>query len=281
MLKYVYFGTPELSKNVLAELSNIYGKPVLVISAKDKPSGRGMHLTPTPVKSWANDNNIPCLTPNKLIEIKEFLENSNIEVGVLFAYGKIIPSWLLDLFKYKIINLHPSLLPLYRGPSPIESPLLNGDSKTGITIMELDSGIDTGDILKQNDFNIAEDTTQNDLFKYIIDTGPVLLKDVLNDLEENKIIKIKQDDTIATLTHKWQKTDAEILPNDDEITKWRKYKAFVSYPGVYFFIDIDGKKVRIKITKANYINGKFVPQNIIPENSKETSYTNFTLKHGL
>lgn len=272
MFKYIYFGTPEISKDVLRGLTTMYGKPDLIVSSKDMPSGRGLKLTAPPVAQYAKENNISLLQPNKLIEIKEELEKVGADIAVLFAYGKIIPQWLLDLFPHGIINVHPSLLPLYRGPAPLTGPILNGDTMTGITIMDMDAELDHGDIYLQDKININNEITRIDLENYVIETAPKLLTEVLQKIESKTITKIPQDHNSATYTKKITKSDGEIVSTDTEEIKYRKYRAYITWPGTFFYKEINGKKTRIKITAAGCENGKFIVEKIIPEGGKETEY---------
>lgn len=268
MLKYIYFGTPEISKQVLEGLLAMYGKPALIVSSIDMPSGRGLKLTAPPVAMYAKENNIPLLQPNKLKDIKEELEKAGADIAVLFAYGKIIPQWLLDLFPHGIINVHPSLLPLYRGSTPLTGPILNGDTVTGITIMDMDSELDHGDIYLQNQINIDNETTRIDLENYVIETAPKLLTEVLQKIESKTITKISQDHNSATYTTKIVKSDGEMLDSDSNEIRYRKYRAYLGWPGTYFFNTENGVKTRYKIIDAFMENGFFMIKTVRPENGK-------------
>src|SRR3990167_8198723 len=137
-MNIVFFGTPKLSSVVLQKLIDSGYKPSLVITSPDKPVGRKKELTPSPVKILATKYHINILQPNKLSTITGLLRQINPDLLVVAAYGKIIPKEILDIPKYNALNIHPSLLPKYRGPSPIQSAILNGDKKTGVTIMLMD-----------------------------------------------------------------------------------------------------------------------------------------------
>lgn len=277
MLKYVYFGTPEISKNVLEDLVKIYGKPELVITAPDAPKGRKLVLTASPVKEYSELNQIKLLAPNKLIEIKAELENASCQIAVLFAYGKIIPKWLLDLFPYGIINVHPSLLPLYRGASPLTGPILNGDTATGITIMDMDIELDHGDIYLQDKIEINSDTNREDLEKYVSLNSAKLLKEVMDKIESGTQNKTPQDHALATYTTKIKKEDGELKDTDTDEIKYRKYRAYIGWPGTYFYQN----SKRVKITKAHMANGTFVIDSVIPENGKEIKCSEFLTNNSL
>ncbi len=269
MLKYIYFGTPEISAKVLESLINGYQKPIAIVTSVDTKSGRGLQLKPSFVSIFGTQNNIPVLKPNKLKDIEDELRSYNADVGILFAYGKIIPSWLLEMFPYGIINVHPSLLPLYRGASPLTGPILNNESETGVSIMDMDIELDHGDVYLQNKMDLKEKTNRLDIENFTINTAPDLLIQVLNDLEKNKVKKTPQNHSLATYTTKIKKEDGAILETDTDETKYRKYKAYLNWPGIYY-IDQTGK--RIKITKADFIDGKFIIEKIIPEGGKEIDF---------
>lgn len=272
MLKYIYFGTPTISKDVLAGLTLEYGKPSLIVSSVDMPSGRGLKLTMPPVAEYAKENNITLLQPNKLKDIKEELEKINADIAVLFAYGKIIPQWLLDLFPHGIINVHPSLLPLYRGSTPLTGPILNGDTETGITIMDMDAELDHGDIYLQDKININNETTRIDLEKYVAETAPKLLTKVLNSIESGTITKTNQDHQKATYTKKITKSDGEMLETDSNEVRYRKYRAYLGWPGTYFFNTENGVTTRYKVINAFMENGFFMIKTVRPEGGKEINY---------
>ncbi len=257
MLKYIYFGTPEISKDVLAGLVNIYGKPELIVSSKDAPKGRGMKMASPEVALYAKENSIKLIQPEKLKDIKEELENIGADVAVLFAYGKIIPIWLLELFPHGIINVHPSLLPLHRGASPLTGPILNGDAKTGITIMDMDSLLDHGSIYLQDEIELTPDMNRIDIEKYVVSKSPELLKNVLDLIESGNAIKKPQDHENATYTTKINRSDGELKDADTDETKYRKYKAYIGWPGVYYFTEESGVRYRNKIIKASMQNNKF------------------------
>lgn len=272
MLRYIYFGTPEISANVLSELVSNYSKPIAIITAVDKKSGRGMKITPSPVKEFATANDILIIQPEKLKDVKEIIQDLKPDIGVLFAYGKIVPQWLIDVFPYGIINVHPSLLPLYRGPSPIEAPVLNGDTKTGITIMQLDSGVDTGEIIIQEEILLSNQDTSEDIKAFVIAEAPKMLIHTLNSVKQGNIVKHAQNNNFATHTRKWEKSDGQITDTDTDIEKWNKYRAFNYSFGVYFLKNEDGTLKRYKITLAELKDDKFNILKVIPENGREINY---------
>ena len=148
-MKIVYFGSDEIGINCLEELKKKY-KLVCVITSPDRPKGRGLKLTPTPVKEWAEKNKIPLLQPEKFDpQFTEKLKKLNPSLIVLFSYGKKIPSDILKIPEFGAINIHPSLLPKYRGAAPVEWALIKGEKETGITVIKMDEKIDHGEIIVQ------------------------------------------------------------------------------------------------------------------------------------
>jgi methionyl-tRNA formyltransferase len=274
MLKYIYFGTPEISKSILEYLHKNYGEPVLVITNLDKKSGRGLSLTPSPVKKYAEDNNLKVITPEKLKDHEEYIMSLKADVGVLFAYGKIIPEWLINSFPKGIINIHPSLLPYYRGPSPIEAPILNSDSKTGITIMDLVKELDAGDIYTQKEYSLGKETTRENMVDFIEKNAGDLVISTLNELESNSATKTPQDKDKVTHTKKWDKNDAYLDYTKDHKTLVSVFNAFIgsSYEP-WTKIKLNDKVVRIKIKSIDYDTG--LPKTIIPEGKNLTNYNDY------
>ncbi|MDQ5949918.1 MAG: methionyl-tRNA formyltransferase, partial [Patescibacteria group bacterium] len=175
--KFVFFGTPDISVDVLDQLKSFDIIPSLIVTQPDRAQGRGLEITPPPVKVWAMKNQIPYLQPQKLKEIEEDLEKVGADWYLVVAYGKILPNWLLSIPGRRVLNIHPSLLPLYRGPSPIESALLHGDTITGVSLMILDEEMDHGPLLGQADLEVSDSTTKKELYEKLSSLGAVLVRD--------------------------------------------------------------------------------------------------------
>ena len=212
-MKFVYFGSPVFSTFVLDELEKGGFVPSVVVTRPDKPTGRKQTLTPTPVKIWALKRNIPIEQPEKLhYGISNNTIINNCELGIVASYGKIIPKPVINLFSRGILNIHPSLLPKYRGPTPVQSAILNGDKMTGVSIMLLDEEMDHGPIIKQvtgyelQRVNYPKAT--EDLFRI---GGQELVK-IIPDWVEEKIEAVEQDHNQATYTKKFTVADAFIKP---------------------------------------------------------------------
>ena len=262
---FVYFGTPEFSTIVLDELKKAGYQPSLVVTAPDKPVGRKHIMTSPPVKIWADEHAIPCLQPTKPKEIIKELASANADVFIVASYGYIMPQAILDIPNKGVLNVHTSLLPKYRGASPIESALLNGDSETGSTIMKMVFKMDAGPIITQSRFDLEPDVTKPELFEMLARDGGKLLADILPEYLAGKCKVIEQDHDEASYCHKIAKADGDIT-NDDEITRDRKYRAYFGWPGVFYF-DEDGK--RVKVTQARFENEQFIIEKIIPEGKNE------------
>lgn len=166
MINVVYFGTEDISVPTLQSLieANNRYKVVAVVTKPDSLRGRGHKLESPAVAKIAKQHNILCLQPTKLSDVEMKLKSLHPDVGALVSYGKIIPQNVIDLFPHGIVNFHPSMLPVYRGPSPIETAIIHGDSFTGLTLMALSKDMDAGDIYYQEKVNIDPDDTADDLY---------------------------------------------------------------------------------------------------------------------
>lgn len=263
---FVFFGTPDVASETL-EILKISGfLPSLIVTSPDRPAGRKMLLTPPPVKTWAIENNIPYIQPEKLNDL--ILKIQNVDLFIVVAYGKIIPEKLIKSPRLGSINIHYSLLPKYRGASPVESAILNGDTETGVTIQQMEYKMDTGPILAQEKVAILPIEKAGELRSRLIKIGGELLVKMLPDFTTGKITSIPQDEIQATNCKKMTKEDGLINLDDDATKNYNKFRAYATWPRTYFFKD--GK--RIIITDAELKDGKFVIKKIIPEGGKEQEY---------
>jgi len=274
--KFAFWGTPEVSSKTLDILFNDGYIPKIIITSPESRSGRGMHINKTPVEVWAIEHNIKCLKPEKINDdfIKEF-NNFNIDLSIVVAYGKILPENIIKLPKLGTINIHYSLLPKYRGASPLEGALLNGDTTTGISIQQMVFKLDSGPIIKEIEVPIDIDVTKEELRASLIKLGGEALCDVLPDIYNQNINPKYQEEEKATFCKKIKKEDGLINPSINQKENYNKYRAFYGWPGVYFFIKKDNKDIRIKIVKAKYENDSFIIERVIPEGKKEISYKDF------
>ena len=276
-IKIIFFGTPELAVFVLEELKNGGILPSLVITTPDKPVGRGMNLTPPPTKVWAEKNFISTFQPKTLKDesaLQAIKDEGPWDLFIVAAYGKIIPKEVLDIPKHGTLNIHPSLLPKYRGPSPIESAILSGDDETGVSVILLDEEMDHGDIIQTKKLKI-ESMNKEELGEKLFRTGGKMLVEIIPKWITGKIKAKEQDHSKATFTKKITKEDGLIDLSDNAETNWHKFRAYYGWPGIYFFTK---KETRIKITDAALENGKFVIKKVIPEGKKEIDYSQFLKK---
>lgn len=269
-LNFVYFGTPEFSTIVLDELKNAGYLPSLIITAPDRPVGRKYIMTPPPVKVWAEAHDIECWQPEKPKDIVEELAERNDDLYIVASYGYIVSQKLLDIPRHSVLNVHTSLLPKYRGASPIESAILAGDVETGSTIMQMTLGMDEGPVISQSQFPLESDILKPDLFTMLAHDGGKLLANILPEYIAGKCVPIEQNHDLATYCGKISKSDADITHNDDVIRD-RKYRAYYGWPGVFLF---DGE-TRLKITDATYNSGKFIINKVIPAGKKEINYSDY------
>lgn len=200
-MNIIFMGTPELAAGCLKSLISAGHTISGVFTQPDKPKGRSSKLIFSPVKNVALENDFEVLQPVRLRksnESIEFIKNVNPDVIVVAAYGQILPQEILEIPKYGCINVHASLLPKYRGAAPINWCIINGEEKTGITIMQMDAGLDTGDMLLQKEIEIEQMDNADTLTEKMMNLGAELIVEVLSNIEKGNIIPIKQNDMDST-----------------------------------------------------------------------------------
>ncbi|MFZ2072261.1 MAG: methionyl-tRNA formyltransferase [Minisyncoccia bacterium] len=271
-LNFIFFGTPDVASETLEILKENGYLPFKIITSPDKPQGRKMIITPPPVKTWAEKHNIKYLQPEKLDEafIDKLKKESN-DLFIVVAYGKIIPETLISLPKLGSINIHYSLLPKYRGASPVESALLNGDEETGITIQKMEFKMDSGPIMASEKIEILSNEKAPDLRKRLIKIGGELLVKTLPNFTNGKIKLIAQNESEATYCKKIKKEDGLIDLKDDPIKNYNKFRAYYNWPRIFFFQN----NKRIIITDAILENREFKILKVLPEGKKEINYKDF------
>jgi methionyl-tRNA formyltransferase len=279
---FVFFGTPDIAVASLNTLFQAGFVPHTIVTAPDAPQGRGMVLTPPPAKVWALEHAIPVLQPKKLSDpdIVSALQASPSDFFVVVAYGKIIPQSILDIPRLGTLNMHPSLLPRHRGPSPIESQILHeqNPSGVGVSIMLLDEKMDHGPVLAQK--TIANTVTQwpmptHTLRPLLAEVGATLLTETLTSYSDGKATPVPQDDTQATYCKIIQKEDALIHLADDAYTNYKKILAYDVWPRAFFFAEKNGKHVRVVITSVRFENNTLNIERVIPEGKREMTYKEF------
>ncbi len=269
-LKIVFFGSSQMSVFALEELVAKGITPALIVTAPDAKAGRGRVMTPTPVKLWAQKQNIEILQPKEIDRdfISE-LSNTDWDAFIVFAYGKILQQELLNVPHKGTLNIHPSMLPLLRGPSPIRTAIAQDNQDAiGISIIELDEKMDHGPIVAQASIELSEWPMRGSLLDEMLSReGGKLLSEVLLPWVKGSLLPEAQEHTYSTYCHFLKKSDGEIKESDNDYEKYLKYCAYDGWPGIFFF-DESGK--RIKITAAHLSEqGEFIIDKVIPEGKKE------------
>lgn len=277
--RFAFFGTPEFATIILDELEKAGFLPALVITGPDKAKGRKLVITPSEVKEWACTRSIPLLTPERIRGDEAFalaLKKADCDLFVVAAYGKIIPKEILDISKHGTLNVHPSLLPKFRGSSPVESAILSNETGTGVTIMLLDEELDHGPIVATRVY-----ASQNwppkgsELTQALAHEGGKLLAEVIPDWVHGLLFPAPQKHDDATFTKKITKEDGLIDLSGDPLLNYKKIRAYDGWPGAYFFIEHGGKKIRVRITEAHLEGSNLILDRVTPEGKKEMPYEDF------
>jgi methionyl-tRNA formyltransferase len=261
-------GTSLFAAEILDSLAKNSYNLVSVYTQPDKPSGRKKELKASEVKKFCQEKNIPVEQPEKFdVAAIEKLRQAKPDIIIVAAYGKILPQAALDLPKFHAINIHPSMLPKWRGPSPIQNAIFEGEKETGITIMLMDAGMDSGDILAQEKMLISGIDTSESLLQKASKQSSVLLLKTLPLWIERKITSEKQDDEKATFCKIIEKEDGQIDWRETAEKIYNKFRAFSLWPGVFCFWNIDGTNMRIKFNQIS------IQKNISAENMQLKSGT--------
>jgi len=229
--KIVFFGTDDFSLIPLRDLIGAGFNIAAVVTKPDTKSGRGQKIISPAVKRLAVAKKIPVLQPNDLSEISNFISSLGDTIGVVVSYGKIIPVEIINLFKSGMVNIHPSLLPLYRGPSPIESVILNGDKYTGVTIIMLTPKMDAGPIYSQEEIRLSGRESKPELRDTLSKLGSELLIKLLPHIMNGDIKPSPQDETKATYSKILNKTDGNLDPKTTTAAQAeRMIRAYLGFP---------------------------------------------------
>ena len=245
-LKVVFMGTPDFSVPVLKMLisnTNVIG----VVTQPDKPVGRNGKISITPVKEVALENNIPVFQPNKIREEYHDILDLNPDIIITCAYGQIVPKEVLDYPKLGCINVHASLLPYHRGGAPIHRAIINGDKVSGVTIMYMAEGMDSGDIIKQSEIEILDTDTAESLFDKLSILGSELLLNTLPSIIDGTNERIKQDDTIATYSYNIKPEEEKVDFNKTRREVFNQVRGLNSWPVAYTYLD--GKRLKVWETR--------------------------------
>jgi len=230
-MKIIFAGTPQFAASALAALFKEH-QVVAVLTQPDRPAGRGMQLGVSAVKQLALQYGLPVLQPAtlKTAEVQSEIAALGADVMVVAAYGLILPKAVLQLPRYGCLNIHASLLPRWRGAAPIQRAILAGDKETGITIMQMDEGLDTGDMLLQHSCPIEKNDTAQTLHDKLAELGASSLMEALCLLQEHRLMPVKQDDVAATYAAKLLKNEGRIDWHQDARQIERAVRAFNPFP---------------------------------------------------
>ena len=257
-MRLVFMGTPTFAVPVLAGLHALDGTEVVgVYTPPDRPAGRGRRSQSSPVKDFAGEQGLPVFQPASLrpAEVQAGLEELKPDVIVVAAYGKFLPPPVLELPPLGCLNIHPSLLPRHRGPSPVATTILEGDQITGVTLMLLDQGMDTGPVIARTKYRLRGDETAQELTETLFDLGGALLQDSLPRWQAGELQAQPQDHAIATVSRKLERADglADWSMTADELE--RRSRAFTPWPGL--FTDWNGSGV--KLVEVTALDGDGLP----------------------
>ncbi len=275
-IEFIYFSTGFFGEAVLKNLLKENIIPKYIITSCDKPIGRHQTIESGPIKKIAIENNIPYFQPDKL-RIEETLQKfkeiiTENTICVVADYGKILPRSLLNLKTVDFINIHPSILPMFRGPAPLQNTILENKKDTGVTIIQMDEQMDHGPVVAKKEFSIHKDIwpySTKELSDILAKVAADLLIETLEKYENNQIVYTEQKHNQASYTKMIQKSDAEVFPNIDSIEDiYRKYQAYKLWPEV-FYINKDFKRVKIKKMSKDKI------ERVIVEGKSESDFVGF------
>ena len=242
-MKIIFMGPPDFAVGTLRSLAEAGHEITLVVSQPDKPKGRGHAMVPTPVKVVAEELGIPVFQPVKIREAKDVLEKTEADVCVVAAFGQIIPASILHMKKYGCINVHASLLPKYRGAAPIQWAVIDGDKESGVTIMQMDEGLDTGEMLAKAIVPLDEKETGGSLFDKLSEAGGRLCVETLAKLEKGEIIPEKQGESPTAYASMMDKKMGNIDWNKSAVVIERLVRGLNPWPSAY--THLDGKTLKI------------------------------------
>ncbi|KMJ46781.1 methionyl-tRNA formyltransferase [Xenorhabdus khoisanae] len=238
-LRIIFAGTPDFAARHLTALLSSQHQVVGVLTRPDKPAGRGKKLTPSPVKVLAEEHDIPVFQPTTLRteESQQWVIEQQADIMIVVAYGLILPQTVLDIPRLGCLNVHGSLLPSWRGAAPIQRSIWAGDQETGVTIMQMDAGLDTGDMLLKAICPIKNEDTSARLYEKLANIGPEALLDTLTLIISGKCQPEAQDSSLATYAEKLSKDEAKMDWNLPAIQLERCVRAFNPWPMSFFLID--------------------------------------------
>lgn len=261
-MRLIFMGTPEFSVAALAKLASVHDV-VCVYTQPPRPAGRGQSERPSPIQTWAEQHNISVLSPKSLKSPDAQAEFAALkaDVAVVAAYGLILPKAILDAPKFGCINIHASLLPRWRGAAPIQRAIMAGDPESGVTIMQMDVGLDTGPMLLVRTTPITDHTSAKDLHDSLSDLGADMIVDALAKLEAGQLVAQPQPEQGVTYAAKIDKAEARIDFTQPSLKVVRQIHGLSPFPGAW--IEVGGE--RIKILKAQAVAGHGQPGEVLDD----------------
>lgn len=262
-LRIIFAGTPDFAARHLSALIDSHHEVIGVYTQPDRPAGRGKKLTASPVKELALEHNIPVFQPEnfKTDEAKQVLAEQNADLMVVVAYGLLLPQAVLDTPKLGCINVHGSILPRWRGAAPIQRSIWAGDAETGVTIMQMDIGLDTGDMLSIATLPIETTDTSASMYNKLAELGPVALVDCLSTIANGTAVAQKQNDELANYAKKLSKEEAKIDWTMDANAIERCVRAFNPWPMSHF--SVEDKAIKVWQSRVEIYTGNATPGTII------------------
>lgn len=279
-MKLAYFGTPQFAADFLEKIltdPDLHSVEVtLVVTQPDKPVGRKQIITPSPVKTLALSHNLPVITALPDPDSEHYRALKEADIALVYAYGRIIPAEILSLPRHGFWNIHPSLLPKYRGASPTAYPLLNGDTTTGVTLMQMDEKMDHGAIIAQEKYEIAPNDRRPDLERELTKMGFEMFKtEILRSAQNDTVESQPQNHEQATFTKLLKKddgfvdlSDVQSALHENGSTIYNKFRGFFPWPGIWTKV---GDK-RMKITDCSLVEDKLVINKVQFEGKTETNF---------
>jgi methionyl-tRNA formyltransferase len=257
-MKIVFMGTPDFARSALEKIIEAGHEVVLVVTQPDKPKGRSGELQPCDVKVCALEHNIPVFQPVKIKQQEhvDYLKTVDADIFVVAAFGQILSQEILDIPKFGCVNIHASILPEYRGAAPIQQAIIDGEKTTGVTIMQMAAGMDTGDILLQREIPIGDNETGGGLFDKLSELGAELIAEALPKIERGELTPVPQDEKLATKCGKLSKNMGKIDFNKSAVTIRNLVRGLNPWPSAY--TRLEGKM--LKIWTADAIDDKNVKE---------------------
>lgn len=267
-LNIIFAGTPDFAARHLQALINSHHNVIAVYTQPDRPAGRGKKLTASPVKELAVSHDIPVYQPGSLRKepAQQELAALNADIMVVVAYGLILPKVVLDTPRLGCINVHGSILPRWRGAAPIQRALWAGDKETGVTIMQMDVGLDTGDMLLKTYLPIEDDDTSATLYEKLALQGPDALLQALEGLANGTLTAEKQDEALANYAEKLSKEEARLDWSKSATQLWQEVRAFNPWPVSYF--EHQGNTIKVWQTQVSTTSSNAAPGTIISASKK-------------